>query len=116
MGSKNLKAVAVRGNQPVLLAHPDSLKTLPKEIVAEVNAAAEKGLTLRLYGTAYVPSVTNEMGILPTHNFQTGVFDNVEDIVGPRLREKYLIRPIACGRLTRVNEPPYVGETGTARL
>jgi aldehyde:ferredoxin oxidoreductase len=64
-----------------------------------------------------VPPVTNELGILPTRNFQTGVFEGVEGITGQVLRDRYLIRPkpcfgcpIACGRLTRVDDPLYGGE------
>jgi len=117
MGSKNLKAVAVRGTQRVALAHPEEMKALCREVVEEVKRAVEAGSALRVYGTAYVPPVTNEVGILPTRNFQTGVFAGAEDISGRVLREKYLIRPkacygcpIACGRLTKVDEPPYIGE------
>jgi aldehyde:ferredoxin oxidoreductase len=74
------------------------------------------GSSLRTYGTAYVPPVTNELGILPTNNFKTGVFEGVNKIDGPTLKEKYLIRakpcykcPIACGRDTEVDEPGYEG-------
>ena len=117
MGSKNLKAVVVRGTQAPTLAHPEEMRALCREVTEEVKKAVEAGSALRVYGTAYVPPVTNEVGILPTRNFQTGVFAHAEDISGHVLREKYLIRPkacygcpIACGRLTKIDEPPYVGE------
>ena len=77
----------------------------------------KRGSTLREYGTAYVPIVTNEIGILPTRNFQTGVFEGVEGITGQVLTEKYLKRPkpcygcpIACGRSTTLEGSPYEGE------
>ena len=86
-------------------------------ISKEVSADVKKGSTLREYGTAYVPQVTNELGILPTRNLQTGRFEGVDQIDGVALKEKYLIRPkacyrcpIACGRLTEVNEPGYEGK------
>ena len=117
MGSKNLKAVVVRGTQKVALAEPDQMKKVCKLVRDEVNRDVKKGSSLREYGTAYVPIVTNEIGILPTRNFQTGVFEGVEGITGVVLKEKYLIRakpcygcPIACGRLTRVEHPVYGGE------
>jgi aldehyde:ferredoxin oxidoreductase len=117
MGSKNLKAVAVRGKKKVALAEAEKMQQLCRQIRAEVAADVEKGSSLNLYGTAYVPEVTNEIGILPTRNFQTGVFAGTEAISGHVLREKYLIRPkpcfgcpIACGRLTRVDDPIYGGE------
>jgi len=117
MGSKNLKAVAVRGTKKVACAEPEKMRELCRQVRAEVAEAVKKGTSLNLYGTAYVPAVTNEIGILPTRNFQTGMFDGVEGITGHVLREKYLIRPkpcfgcpIACGRLTRVEDPVYSGE------
>lgn len=117
MGSKNLKAVAVRGTKKVAYAEPEKMRELCRQVRTEVTEAVKKGTSLNLYGTAYVPEVTNEIGILPTHNFQTGVFGGVEGITGHVLREKYLIRPkpcfgcpIACGRLTRVEDPVYGGE------
>jgi aldehyde:ferredoxin oxidoreductase len=117
MGSKNLKAVVVRGTKKTALAEPEKMRTLCRQVRAEVVEAVKKGTALNLYGTAYVPEVTNELGILPTRNFQTGSFDGVENITGHALREKYLIRPkpcfgcpLACGRLTRVEDPGYDGE------
>jgi aldehyde:ferredoxin oxidoreductase len=117
MGSKNLKAVVVRGTGDVPLAEPEAMKALCKQVRGEVGADVKKGSSLREYGTAYVPPVTNEIGILPTRNFQTGQFAGVNQIDGPTLTEKYLIRPkpcygcpIACGRDTRVDDPVYGGE------
>lgn len=117
MGSKNLKAVVVRGAQSVPLAEPEQMKALCLEVRREVAADVRKGSTLREYGTAYVPNVTNEIGILPTRNFQTGVFEGVEGITGEVLTEKYLIRPkpcfgcpIACGRKTELRDSNYEGE------
>jgi aldehyde:ferredoxin oxidoreductase len=83
----------------------------------EVGADIKKGSNLRIYGTAYVPQVTNTLGILPTRNFQTGVFEGVDKIDGVALKKKYLIShkpcyrcPISCGRLTEVNEGKYAGK------
>jgi aldehyde:ferredoxin oxidoreductase len=117
MGSKNLKAVVVRGTGDVPLAHPAEMKALSKEVRSEVSRDVKKGSSLREYGTAYVPVVTNEIGILPTRNFQTGVFEGTESISGHVLKEKFLRRPkpcfgcpIACGRDTEVDDPDYAGE------
>ncbi len=117
MGSKNLKAVVVRGREGVNLAEPDQMRELCREVRRQVAADVKKGSTLREYGTAYVPNVTNEIGILPTHNFQTGVFEGVEGITGEVLTEKYLVRPkpcfgcpIACGRSTDLKGSRYEGD------
>lgn len=116
MGSKNLKAVVVRGSLDPSFAYPGEMRDFSKQINREVGDDVKKGSSLREYGTAYVPPVTNEMGILPTRNFQTGVFEGVENINGHALKEKYLIRakpcyrcPIACGRETDINGSEYEG-------
>jgi len=116
MGSKNLKGVVVLGSKKVALARPDEAKALSRLVRGEVREDVKKGSTLREYGTAYVPPVTNEMGILPTRNFQTGVFEGVDNISGYALKEKFLKRPkacfgcpIACGRDTEVDDPAYAG-------
>jgi aldehyde:ferredoxin oxidoreductase len=55
-------------------------------------------------------NVINANGILPTNNFQEGVFDNAEEISGETLAEKYLVRkdpchrcPIGCGRYCKTD-------------
>jgi aldehyde:ferredoxin oxidoreductase len=117
MGSKNLKAVVVRGRKKVPLAEPERMKELSRDVHRAVAADVKKGSTLREYGTAYVPIVTNEIGILPTRNFQSGVFEGVEGITGKVLKEKYLVRPkpcfgcpIACGRKSTLEGTPYGGK------
>ncbi|MBW1931294.1 MAG: aldehyde ferredoxin oxidoreductase family protein [Deltaproteobacteria bacterium] len=118
LGYKNLKAVAVRGHNKVSLADPEKLMDISKEVRKEVEQIAKAGkLVLRDYGTAYVATVTNSFGIIPTRNFQSGVFAGAEVISGEILNKKYLIRPkpchgcpIACGRVTRVEHPLYGGE------
>jgi aldehyde:ferredoxin oxidoreductase len=64
---------------------------------------------MRIYGTSYVPDVTNEAGVFPTFNFQYGQFEGTGKINGPTLKEHFLIRhggcyacPLACARLTEV--------------
>jgi aldehyde:ferredoxin oxidoreductase len=117
MGGKNLKAVVVRGTREPTLADPEGMQALCRALQTQVGGDAKKGSALREYGTAYVPPVTNELGILPTRNFQSGVFEGVDGINGHMLKEKYLVRakpcyrcPIACGRETQVDDPPYAGE------
>lgn len=117
MGSKNLKAVVVRGTQLPEFADPEGMKSLSMAIQKEVGGDIKtKGSSLREFGTAYVPQITNELGILPTYNFRTGRFEGVDKIDGPTLKERFLVRakpcykcPIACGRDTRVDEPGYEG-------
>ena len=118
MGSKNLKAIVVRGQQPVALAHPEQFKAVQDRILGNFNAAAkENPPALRLHGTAVTVAATQKYGVLPTKNFQQGTFDGWEAIHGETMSEKYLVRnsacyacPIGCGRVTKVQVPGFEGE------
>jgi aldehyde:ferredoxin oxidoreductase len=109
MGSKNLKAVAARGELKPELYDAKAMRAVVREATGELAADIKKGSTMRIYGTAYVPDVTNEAGVFPTFNFQYGQFEGAHKINGPTLREHFLIRhtgcyacPLACARLTEV--------------
>jgi len=109
MGAKNLKAVAARGNLKPRLYDEKAMRGVVREAVSQLAADIKKGATMRIYGTSYVPDVTNEAGILPTHNFQFGQFEGAHKINGPSLKEHFLIShtgcyacPLACARLTEV--------------
>ena len=118
MGSKNLKAVVVRGGGTVTLADPERFKAVNKEVLGRFNEANKKTpLGLRINGTAGVVMATQNLGVLPTKNWQQGTFDGWEGIWGGTLTEKYLVTnkacfscPIGCGRVTRVEEPGFEGE------
>jgi aldehyde:ferredoxin oxidoreductase len=117
MGSKNLKAVVAQGDKNPPMADVEGMRQLSVTISKEVGVDVKKGSSLREYGTAYVPQVTNTLGILPTRNFQTGVFEGTDKIDGVALKEQYLIRhtpcyrcPISCGRLTAVDDEKYAGK------
>ncbi len=117
MGSKNLKAVVVRGTLPVEIALPGEMEEYCKAISKTVGNVMKNGGAMRVYGTSYVPPITNEMGILPTRNFQSGRFEGIDGITGDVINEKYLVKakpcyrcPIACGRDTKVDDPKYAGE------
>jgi aldehyde:ferredoxin oxidoreductase len=110
MGSKNLKAVAVRGNLKPALYDETALRQVVLAANRQLGADIKKGSTMRIYGTSYVPDVTNEAGVFPTFNFQYGQFEGTPRINGPFLKENFLIRhsgcyacPLACARLTRVD-------------
>ena len=110
MGSKNLKAVAVRGDLRPALYDEKALKAVTLEANRQLGADIKKGSTMRIYGTSYVPDVTNEAGVFPTFNFQFGHFEGTHKINGPTLKEHFLIRhsgcyacPLACARLTKVD-------------
>jgi aldehyde:ferredoxin oxidoreductase len=95
MGSKNLKAVAVRGTGsvtvPNLLAVYNTALRID-ELVA--TNPAVKGLSG--YGTPRNVASMNAAGILPTRNWQTEVFEKVDGITGETMREKVVKGDRAC--------------------
>ena len=115
MGSKNLKALVVKGSKPVEVFDLEELKALTKRIRKDIKENPDvEGFTN--FGTAGFLMLLNEMGILPTNNFQKSAFDKAENISGEALTEKYLQQKkpcfgctIACGRGTKVTDPGYEG-------
>ena len=109
MGSKNLKAIAVRGNLKPALHDERAMRAVVRDANRQVAADVRAGSTMRIYGTSYVPDITNEAGIFPTLNFQYGQFDGTPRINGPTLKKHFLVRhggcygcPLACARITEV--------------
>ena len=135
MGSKNLKAIAVRGTIGVgNIADPKAFMkvTYEKKKILADNAVTGQGLPA--YGTQVLMSVINEMGGLPTRNHRDSQFDGAKDIGAeamgaPRASDgkAQLVTnqacfgcTIACGRISKidqthfsvVNKPQYWGATG----
>ena len=109
MGSKNLKAVAVQGDLRPELHNEKAMRQAVRAANKQLAADIKKGATMRIYGTAYVPDVTNEAGVFPTRNFQYGQFEGAHKINGATLRQHFLVRhggcyacPLACARITEV--------------
>ncbi len=135
MGSKNLKAIAVRGTIGVgNIANPKEFMRVTyekKKILAE-NGVTGQGLPT--YGTQVLMNVINEIGALPTRNHQDVAFEGAKDISAeamatPRKTDgkKPLVTnqacfgcTIACGRIQKIdqghftveNKPQYWGASG----
>ena len=135
MGSKNLKAVALRGTKGVsgIRDFGEFLKvTTEKKKVLADNAVTGQGLPT--YGTQVLMNVINEMGALPTRNHKDVAFEDASKISAEAMHEKretdgkaQLVTnaacfgcTIACGRIsaidkthfTVVNNPKYWGASG----
>jgi aldehyde:ferredoxin oxidoreductase len=94
-GSKHLKAIAVRGTQPVTVAdtlvYKELCETIDKKIVT--HPEFEKRKTL---GTTMLMTALNGLGILPTNHFQKGVCDYVDRISGERLAKEFKVKNKSC--------------------
>ncbi|MBW8315417.1 MAG: aldehyde ferredoxin oxidoreductase, partial [Hydrogenophaga sp.] len=135
MGSKNLKAIAVRGTKGVgNIRDPKAFMKVTfekKKILAE-NAVTGQGLPA--YGTQVLMNVINEMGALPTRNHRDVQFEGAKDISAEAMAtpresdgKKHLVTnqacfgcTIACGRISKMdeghftvaNKPQYWGANG----
>lgn len=90
MGAKRVKAVAVRGTQPIKVFDPAEMMTQ----VTEMSRIARNdawGKNLHRVGTSGGVVGLNKMGILPTRNWQDGTFELAPAIVGDAFLEKGLI-------------------------
>lgn len=98
MGSKNLKAIAVRGRQTVSFADPDALGAIRADLSRRsLGDATEKYRTL---GTLANVSVFNRLGTLPTRNFQQSTFDGAEAVSGETFQTSHHVRNAHCANCT----------------
>ncbi len=135
MGSKNLKAIAVRGTKGVgNIADPKEFMKVTKEKKKILADNAVTGQGLPTYGTQVLMNVINEIGALPTRNHKDSQFEGAKDISAeamatPRKSDgkAQLVTnqacfgcTIACGRISKIdqkhfsveNKPQYWGATG----
>ncbi|MBW4828234.1 MAG: aldehyde ferredoxin oxidoreductase family protein [Clostridiaceae bacterium] len=111
MGSKNLKAIVVRGTQKVKIYDEEEAKRVSLEKIKILREDPVAGQGLPTYGSAILVNIINENGIHPVRNFQKSYTDEADKISGETLTEKYLVRknpcyrcPIACGRWIKLED------------
>lgn len=115
MGSKNLKAIAVRGTESVEVADLEKLKEVSEQYYKRIQV--EPGIEgYRRYGTNFDIVELNELGILPTRNWQDATFEGASRIGGEFIFRNYIAKhvgcsvcPIACAKVASVRTGPYKG-------
>jgi aldehyde:ferredoxin oxidoreductase len=107
MGSKNLKAILVRGSGLVKVHDQERYQRALQLAFRAVRMSSETTL-LTQEGTVNILDIINVMGALPTRNFQRGEFAEADNISGYAFRKHEWVRdyacfgcPIACGKYTR---------------
>ena len=122
MGSKRLKAVAVRGSKRAAVANPDLLASLRKSFINDIKEMPGFIQVLREQGTCGLTGGLIAGGATPVKNWQASgkeAFPGGERVSAAEGIIKYQTRkyacancPIACGGIVNVNEGRYpVGET-----
>ena len=118
MGSKNLKAVVVRGEGDISLYDGEGFNKLRAGALSKFKEAnKDSPPVLRVYGTSYAVGSNQKVGILPTKNFQQSIWEKWEKVSSQTMVDNFLEKPkycadcpIGCGRGTRVKDPEFEGE------
>ena len=111
MGSKNLKAIVVRGKErPQYPNKKDFLQTV-KEQTAFIK---ENSIGMSNFGTAGGVIGTEKFGDLPMRNWTLGSWETAEKISGQTLYETLWVKhthcyacPIGCGKEVEVPDGPF---------
>jgi len=116
MGSKNLKAIAVRGTKDVKVAKPEEFLEFVKMLHERMKGPAT--IKYRTLGTPQNVLVHNSLGALPTRNFTNAVFEGAEKVSGEYLNERFVAKvdgcsscAMRCEHIAVLLEGPYKGTT-----
>jgi aldehyde:ferredoxin oxidoreductase len=113
LGSKRLKGIAVVGSGSIPVADPDRVREIRRAAIEELR---ETRANHTRYGTPQYIEIINELGCMPTRNFQTTYFEGADKIDAHVMRDEYWARnygcyqcPVACGKVCEVKEGPFAG-------
>lgn len=95
MGSKNLKAIVVKGSKKLNLFDKQFIIDKTKWFASNFKNNPDNK-NLNLMGTSYYTLLNNETGILPTENFRTSWHNEADKISGETIREKISDRGEGC--------------------
>ena len=110
MGSKNLKAIAVRGTKGVPVADSKAFMETVWKMRGEMSENPGRK-AFGDYGTAATIDMTQAFGGLPTRNFSEGQFEEFENLNGATIKDTQLVAnkacfacTIACGRVCTLTD------------
>ena len=95
MGSKNLKAVAVRGSQAVGVVDPDKIKSVQKWVFDHYKTAMAWAITR---GTPGSVQPNHDVGAMAINNYRDGIFEAIGGLSGDRLHETLIVEHDTCFR------------------
>jgi aldehyde:ferredoxin oxidoreductase len=119
MGSKRLKAIAVRGTRDVKAARPAQYFKSMNELLKACYGHPVTGSLFPDYGVTGIIPLMNEKGALPTMNHYTGNFEGADRISGQAMAKSILTKTrgcfcctIHCTRVINIPYGPYEGTRG----
>jgi len=115
LGSKNIKAIVVRGSKDLPVYDIKRLKEISDDAFEKIKSHKYFEFWQQ-QGLMSVIDYVNEAGVMPTYNFRDGQFDRAEKINGYEMQARYKIGdtacfacPMACGNICLVKEGKYSG-------
>ncbi len=95
MGSKKLKAIVVRGDQPVRPADPERFGNACRQLQSDLEGHREFE-PRRRYGTTMIMDRLAEMGVLPAYHYRSTEFKDLEHVNGEALRRDHVVKEKSC--------------------
>ena len=116
MGSKNLKAIAVRGSKKVEIADKEALKAARKFFTSAMKESEVLYPAFSKLGTPMVVDATSAMGIFPSRNYSTTGAINMAEKIGVDVQVTRNVGknpcyncPVGCSQLKLAHDAPYKG-------
>ncbi len=94
MGSKNLKAIAVRGTRDITVAKPEEFIDMVKEFHERMKGPSTQ--KYRTLGTVENLPIQNASYCLPTRNYSTSTFESADKLSPEIINDRYIAKIIAC--------------------
>jgi len=115
MGSKNLKALTIKGTNKVPLHNPEKFRKRSQEVLRKIQDNSFVPLR-RKFGTPYWVKPVNDWGFIPTKNYQEGTFEQAESLNAESMQQRIVDKGgacwncvIACWNTSSVKSGPYQG-------
>ncbi len=117
MGSKNLKAIAVKGSHSLSIADGDRFVRVVTTLINKLNSAPLTSHSMSLWGSAFIVDLCCQKGMLPYKNFQGTAFTESKNIGTQALSNAFALRsrgcfacPVACLKKTDMDNPLFKGK------
>ncbi|MFC1873978.1 aldehyde ferredoxin oxidoreductase family protein [Chloroflexota bacterium] len=110
MGSKKLKAIALRGTRPIEVSNLEEVQRLSFALIEKTKGAATK--KYREHGTPSNVLMLNSLSALPTRNFQQSSFEQADKVSGELFAERHLTKVVACASCSVACSHIYMANDG----
>ena len=118
MGSKRLKAIACSGNRHIELHNGGEFMQVTQRQREFMDESIMK-IAFDTFGTNMIADMVNVRGGYPTHNWQEGTFEQIENVNSQAMTDQVLVEgvrcfacPVACGRGTEIRQGKWKGAHG----